>query len=75
MGLSSGASVHLGLKIQSAQEKIIGLVKVQWTCYNPKDSTWEHEEAMWEEYPQSFTSLKKVECALYISVQRIHFGS
>jgi hypothetical protein len=30
------------------------MVKVHWTCYGPKDATWEHEDAMQEEYPHLF---------------------
>jgi hypothetical protein len=37
----------------------LGLVKVQWTCYGPKDATWEHEENMWEEYPQIFDNFEE----------------
>jgi hypothetical protein len=32
----------------------IGLVKVHWTWYSPEDTTWEHEDAMWAEYPHIF---------------------
>jgi hypothetical protein len=46
--------VHIGSKIQAASESRIGLVKVQWTYYNPEDATWEHEDAMREEYPHIF---------------------
>jgi len=35
------------------------MVKAQWSCYSPEDATWEHEEGMWEEYPQILTILKK----------------
>ena len=31
-------------KVKVLKRKYIGLVKVQWTCYNPEDATWEHEE-------------------------------
>jgi hypothetical protein len=35
------------------------MVKVQWTYYIPKDTTWEHEETMQEEYPQSFANFEE----------------
>jgi hypothetical protein len=38
-------------KVNVLRNKVIMLVKVQWTCYSPKDATWEHEETMHEEYP------------------------
>jgi hypothetical protein len=41
-------------KVKVLRNRSIGLVKVQWTCYDPKDATWEHEDAMPEEYPQLF---------------------
>jgi hypothetical protein len=34
--------------------RVIELVKVQWTCYGPKDATWEHEVSMRVEYPHLF---------------------
>jgi hypothetical protein len=40
----------LDQKVKLLGNKAIGLVKVQWTCYDPGDATWEHEENMWEEY-------------------------
>jgi hypothetical protein len=40
--------VHiLDQKFKVSRKKYIGMVKVQWTCYDPKDSTWEHEQNMW----------------------------
>jgi hypothetical protein len=44
----------LDRKVKVLRNKSIGMVKVQWTCYGPEDATWEHEETMWEEYPQIF---------------------
>jgi hypothetical protein len=39
--------VHiLHRKIKQLRNRSIGLVKVQWTWYGPKDATWEHEDAM-----------------------------
>jgi hypothetical protein len=45
------------------RNKAIGLVKVQWTCYGPEDATWEHDQNMWEEYPQII--LKKQNAKLH----------
>ena len=36
------------------QNRVIGLVKVQWTWYGHEDTTWEHEDAMRAEYPHIF---------------------
>jgi hypothetical protein len=33
-------------KVKMLQNRIIELVKVQWTCYDPEDATWENEYAM-----------------------------
>jgi hypothetical protein len=41
-------------KIKLLQNRAIGIVKVQWTWYGPEDATWEHEDAMQEEYPHLF---------------------
>jgi hypothetical protein len=41
-------------KENSSWNRAIGLVKVQWTWYGPKDVTWEHEDAMRAEYPHLF---------------------
>jgi hypothetical protein len=38
----------LDQKVKVLRNKAIGMVKVQWTCYRPEYSTWEHEENMWE---------------------------
>jgi len=52
--------VHiLDHKIKLLINKEIMLVKFQWTCYGPKDETWEHEETMWEEYPQFFVNFEE----------------
>jgi hypothetical protein len=41
-------------KVKVIKNKSIGMVKVQWTFYNPEYVTWEHEENMQEEYSQTF---------------------
>jgi hypothetical protein len=35
----------LDRKIKQLQNQSIGIIKFQWTWYNPKDATWEHEDA------------------------------
>jgi hypothetical protein len=45
----------------------IGLVKVQWNWYSPKDTAWEHEDAMRDEYPHLFEDLKNLANAVLIS--------
>jgi hypothetical protein len=49
----------LDWKVKVLRNKSIGMVKVQWTCYGPEDDTWEHEENMWEEYPQFFVNFEE----------------
>jgi hypothetical protein len=44
----------LDKKVKMLRNRVIELVKVQWTCYGPKDATWEHEDAMQAEYPHLF---------------------
>jgi hypothetical protein len=44
----------LDRKSKQLQSCTIGLIKVQWTWYSPGDVTWEHEDAMREEYPHLF---------------------
>ena len=46
-------------KVKVLRNKAIGMVKVQWTCYGLEDATWEHEENMQEEYPQSFENFEE----------------
>jgi hypothetical protein len=36
----------LDQKVKFVRNKSMGLVKVHWTCYNPEDATWEHEETI-----------------------------
>jgi hypothetical protein len=51
--------VHiLDWKVKLLRNTTIGLEKVQWTYYGPIYATWEHEETMWEEYPQSFDNFE-----------------
>jgi hypothetical protein len=49
----------LDQKIKVSRKKDIGLLKVQWICYDPEYATWEHEETMWEEYLQSFSNFEE----------------
>jgi hypothetical protein len=42
------------MKVKILWNQAIGLVKVQWTYYGPKDVTLEHEDAMREEYTHIF---------------------
>ena len=48
----------LDIKVKMLQNRVIELVKVQWTCYDPEDATWEHEDAMQTEYLQPRTMPK-----------------
>jgi hypothetical protein len=49
----------LDQKIKFLRNKYMGLVKVQWNCYSPRDATWEHEESMWETYSQIFVNFEE----------------
>jgi hypothetical protein len=44
----------LDQKSKQLWNRSIGLVIVQWTRYSLEDATWEHEDAMREEYPHIF---------------------
>ena len=44
----------LDRKVKMLQNRVIEMVKVQWTYYSPEYATWEHGDAMWEDYPQLF---------------------
>ena len=39
----------LDRKSKQLWNRAIGLVKVQWTWYGPKDMIWDPEDAMWTE--------------------------
>jgi hypothetical protein len=41
-------------KRKQLRNRAIGIVKVQWTWYSPKDATWEQEDAMQAEYLHRF---------------------
>jgi hypothetical protein len=50
----------LDRKSKQLWNRAIGLVKVQWTWYGPKDMTWENEDAMQEEYPHLFEDFENI---------------
>jgi hypothetical protein len=41
-------------KVKMLRNRVIEMVKVQWTSYGPEDATWEHEDSMRAKYPQRF---------------------
>ena len=47
-------------KRKQLRNRAIGIVKVQWTWYGPKDATWEHDDVMWVEYPHLFENFEKL---------------
>jgi hypothetical protein len=49
----------LDQKVKILKNKAIGMVNIQWMCYSDEDATWEHEENMQEEYPQSFENFEE----------------
>jgi hypothetical protein len=44
----------LDWKRKQLWNRAIGIVKVQWTWYDPEDATWEHENVMRAEYLHLF---------------------
>jgi hypothetical protein len=52
----------LDRKIKQLRNRAIGIVKVQWTCYRPEDTTWEHKDAMRAEYPHLFEEFQEFCC-------------
>jgi hypothetical protein len=44
----------LDKKVKMLRNRVIELVKFQWTCYGSEDATWEHKDAMRVEYPKLF---------------------
>jgi hypothetical protein len=52
--------VHiLDRKVKVLRNKAIRPIKVHWTCYGPKDATWEHEENIPEKYPHCFVNFEE----------------
>jgi hypothetical protein len=49
----------LDRKVKVLRNKAIGIVNIQWTYYSLEYDTWEHEENMWEEYPQMFDNFEE----------------
>jgi hypothetical protein len=49
----------LDRKFKVLKKKYIGPLKVQWTYYGSKDETLEHEDTMWEEYPQFVSNFEE----------------
>jgi hypothetical protein len=41
-------------KVKMPLNRVIEMVKVQWTCYSHGDATWEHEDAMRGIIPTTF---------------------
>ena len=52
----------LDKKINQLHNQAIGLVKVQWTWYGPKDATWEHNDSMQTEYLHLFEEFEEFCC-------------
>ena len=50
----------LDRKRKQLRNQAMGLVKVQWTWYGPKDATWEHEDAMRVEYLHPFEDFENL---------------
>jgi hypothetical protein len=48
------------LRNQSIGIEIHRAVKVQWTWYGLEDVTWEHEDAVWAEYPHLFEDFENL---------------
>jgi hypothetical protein len=60
----------LDRKSKQLRNRAIGLIKVQWTWYGPKDVTWEHEDAMRAKYPH----LLKILEILLMLCKELHRG-
>jgi hypothetical protein len=50
----------LDRKRKQFQNRAIELVKFQWTWYSLEDTTWEHADAMWAEYPHLFENFERL---------------
>jgi hypothetical protein len=50
----------LDRKNKQLQNRATGIVNIQWTWYGPEDTTWEHEDVMWAEYPHLFENFEKL---------------
>ena len=50
----------LDRKRKQLQNRAIELVNLQWTWYGPEDTTWEHADDMWVEYPHLFENFERL---------------
>jgi hypothetical protein len=44
----------LDQKTKKLWNRVLEMVKVEWTWYSPKDATWECEDTMRTKYPHLF---------------------
>jgi hypothetical protein len=60
-------------KIKQLHNRIMELVKVQYTWYNIEDATWDFEDAMQEEYPHLFEYFLNFVCiCVYNALGTMH---
>jgi hypothetical protein len=61
----------LDRKIKQVWNQAIGLVKVQWTLYGPKDATWEHKDVTKVEYSHLVEGFQNFVCTCVYDTLRI----